>query len=146
MKLNNKDVKKLLYHTIIYELCQQSLQFHDLTHYSILWNKTLNTTELEQYCDKNELINFLTILIKKIKDKLPFNIQIIDIDYKTLISDYTQRKSSSYSIIGSLCKDLKTNNGYTFEKIKKFSSDYELKFLSEQYFNTIKVRHGLINN
>jgi hypothetical protein len=39
--------------------------------------------------------------------------------------------------------DKKNKKDFSFRSIKAFAKKYKLTFLSEEYFNDLKVKHGL---
>ena len=141
INLSNKDTKKIFYHYLIYNLCEEICNNkHKQKKVIVIPPNIREFHEMTNFCDNKELQLFINTLINHIKGKLP----IIFYNSTNYIfeSDNIHNSGEFEDIINVLsekCNNI-SNKSFTFEKIKKFIKRFELTFLSEEYFNSIKTK------
>lgn len=139
--LSNRDTKKIFYHYMIYEICEEICNNkHNHKKIIVIPPNIRDFHEITKFCDIKELQEFINVIINNIKGKLPI------IFYKS--SDYIFENdnitnSGEYddiiNILLEKCNNI-SNRSFTFEKIKKLIKRFELTFLSQEYFNSIKTK------
>lgn len=137
------DTKKVLYHHIIYGVCEAVCSIKTQNRIVVYNNLQYINTELLQYTSKYKLIKFLETLTRKIKTMLPIKIYDGDEDYDTFVdkckTDRGELKTRAILINNFIKK--KSNQQFDFEAVKNFVEKYELTYLSKHYFNNIKVKN-----
>lgn len=137
INLSKKDTKKLIYHHVIHGLCEEiRLNKYNFRKVFIIPPEIRSFHEMTQFCDKKDLQILLDKLIKQLKNSLPFLIYSCDKYIFEDNIDYGEREDL-IRILSEL-SDNHSDKGFTFEKIKRFASKFELEFLSKEYFNSIK--------
>ena len=137
------DTKKAFYHHIIHDLCESVSSVK--TNNKIIVYKNLDCISLEllHYTTRLQLVNFLNTLTRKIERLLPVKIYNGDEDYDTFVdrckSGHGELKSRANLIDDYMKKQ--SNKRFDFASIKSFVRRYELTYLSEQYFQNIKVKN-----
>ena len=149
LDLSDKDTIKIIYHHFILNICNFIVSVKERGYKVLIYYPDINDNELTNYCKKQELIKFLSKMFERIKKVIPINIFITDntFNINEFENNYNLGNGESidilFKILGSLCY---CNKISSFEKVKKFTQRYNLEFLTEQYFNDLKVAAVLINN
>lgn len=135
------DVKRLLYHHIIYGVCEY-VKSQPIKQKCIIYfcsSDQLNTQTCELF-DKS-IRKATDKVIRDIKNKLPIRIYIT----KTPFNYYINLKESNKNRGIEILEDLtlyadKEQLKYTFNKIKTYALRNGLTFLTQKYFNSITNR------
>lgn len=143
LNFRKSNTKKVLYHHIIYGVCEAVSTTRSQNRIVIYNNLNYFKSELMNYATNSQLIGFLNTLTKKIKAILPIKIYDGDEDYDTFIerceAGRGELKARAIMIDNYIRK--RSDRQFDFEKVKKFVAKYELTYLSEHYFNNIKVKN-----
>lgn len=137
--LSKKDTKKIIYHHIIHGICEE-VRNNKHKHHKVIVAPTvfLSNHQITQFCNPEEFEILMKLLFKRLKNSLPFII------YSTKDEVFEEDVKSGemidlVAILSSLCNNL-SNKRFTFEKVKKFSRQFDLNFLSNEYFDSIKTK------
>jgi hypothetical protein len=137
-KINNKDVVKIFYHSLIYDISETLLQDYNGKPLLVFNSKFIQPCDLTYYYDEETLVQFLLKFISKLEKMLPIRICVVEEDIFAL-----HNKDDKLSLILNGCiqhccnKDTKS---FTLEKIKKFAKKYDLTFLDKDYLNRFKTK------
>ena len=141
INVKNRDVKKVLYHTIIHELCEYVLSVKGdekvIVVYSTITPPTVNLHECAP-----DFMSFLNKFIKRVSNMLPIQILHIDSSFD-VIEDIMEMKSGECAEIINNAKILANEfdiGSFTFTKARYFAKKYELEYLSNNYFKQIKSK------
>lgn len=141
INFSNKDIKKILFHNIIYGMCESIINNDSNYKKAIIIPPNIRTIhEISKFCNTYELEVFITKLSCQIKNKIPFIIYISNSFIFETADDANSGELLDLTNIIFEYIDRISNKTFTFEKIKKFSSQYDLSFLSKTYFDTVKTR------
>jgi hypothetical protein len=138
--LSKRDTKKILYHHIILGLCEEiRLNKDSNKKIVIIPPKIREFHEISQFCNLEELEPIINTLLKKLQRYLPFTMFFSE---EYIFDKELEHSGERTDLINILSAMYTTNSDkkFTFEKIKKFTSQYELEFLSLEYFNSIKTK------
>jgi len=142
INLRNKDVKNLFLHYLIYNLLKENtLNKLNQKFVVFIQPKIIDKNkELFNYCDYNLFRIILCKYLTFIQNKIP-----IFLYFSKIILDFQSYPNIIYST--GLYQDLFYNidikykqfcrRKYTFQSLKKFIQKYNLRFLSEVYFNKL---------
>lgn len=124
--------KQFFYHNFIKTVCD--IYNKEKTYFSYVFYYNPQNNILDQEIE--QLINKLnkTLPLVFYCDKLPFEC----IDDKFISGEMQELKEKLKIQI-----DKKNKKDFSFRSIKSFAKKYKLTFLSEEYFNDLKVKHGL---
>jgi len=139
INLSKKDTKKIIYHHVIHGLCEEIRNNKHKYKKVIVVPPVLRSFhEITQFCHPEDLEELLRALIKRLNNSLPFVIYTAK-DYIFEQEDiHTGEMEDLTSILSTLCTTF-SDKRFTFEKIKRFSEQFDLNFLSKDYFNSIKT-------
>lgn len=139
INLSNKDTKKLFYYFLIHGICEEILHNkHNYKKIIVVQPKLSAIHEIIKFCDEEKLQKFLINFFNKIHKSLPF---LIWNSNKFIFNEelHPGELEDIESILSGLYDEF-SNKRFTFEKIKKLTTEYELDFLSQTYFNSIETR------
>lgn len=147
IKLKNPDTIKIIYHYVIYHICEYIKNVQKGKVILCLTGNELKNCEIFNYCSRNMLLNFLKTLFKRIQRNMP--IVFADLSGICTIQDFCEgikMHRGEYieqleKIIAKISKLRKTD--YTLKNAKKFTIEYQLYLLSREYFNELKVKSAL---
>ena len=124
--------KQFFYHNFIKTICD--IYNKEKTYFSYIFYYNPQKILIDQEIEL--LINRLnkTLPLVFYCDKLPFEC----IDDKFTSGEMQELKEKLKIQI-----DKKNKKDFSFRSIKAFAKKYKLTFLSEEYFNDLKVKHGL---
>lgn len=124
--------KQFFYHNFIKTICD--IYNKEKTYFSYIFYFNPQKFTIDQEIE--QLINKLnkTLPLVFYCDKLPFEC----IDDKFTSGEMQELKEKLKIQI-----DKKNKKDFSFRSIKAFAKKYKLTFLSEEYFNDLKVKHGL---
>ena len=148
INIKNKEVKRLLYHHIIFGLCEYILNIKSkqkvVVHYSALITPT---KELENYINFIDLQSFLNSLIKKIKTMLPIKFLITDDTFKHLKHEFKHGNGIKIDLTAQAkhAVDKFDITKFNFNKARYFAKRYKLNYLSNNYFKQIKSKQLILS-
>lgn len=146
-----QDTKKIYYYHLIKGVCD-----------SILAIKTSNKIVI-YYCEKDircdfahcenartrrgvkkqdprgDFTLFMSRFLKQLKNNLPVRVFINDVKFNTFIQYYNNNKGRYIETINQI-RSVKEKKNFDLNRIKQFSKKYQLKYLTNDYFNQLKVR------
>lgn len=130
--INYEHHKQFFYHNFIKTVCE--IYNKEKTFFSFVFY--YNPQEHDQDDEIVQLTNKLnkTLPLVFYNDKIPFQC----IDDKFTSGEMQELKEKLKIQI-----EKKNKKDFSFRGIKTFAKNYRLTFLSEEYFNDLKVKHGL---
>jgi len=145
--LRKKDTKKLIYHHLIYNICEEIINIKRKykVDVCITYNSIYKESDSEicSYIDCNILYDQLIRTIKNIEKTLYItfyhlneNININNLESGEVID--------ILNLIITKMSRASTGKNVNFSKIRDFVKKFELTFLDEQYFRQINCHHLLI--
>lgn len=146
IKLTNRDVRTLIFHHIVYGICEEvTNNLHNYRPVILVQNDVVYPdSQFCNYCSCKELNQLILAFLNKLKKVLPVFIFYMpkSIDFNQL----HQEKGEVKELIALLQAGITHHepNKYTFEPIKKFAKKYNLSFLSKDYFNQLKTKTLII--
>lgn len=143
LNMRNNDTKKIMYHHVIHEICESVLNVKT-TNKVILYNNLSNIQlELFKHSTRTQVINFLNTLTRQVKQLLPVKIYDHEDDFDIFTDRCKESRGELRARAAVISEFLRKqqNKRFDFEKAKKFAEKYELTYLSQQYFNNIKIKN-----
>jgi len=147
IKLKNKDIRKLLYHSIIHAICESVLHVKGREKTVIYYNTNhLPKSDLNRYVSEEELIVFVEMLLRKMTKLLPIKIFITSHTFEYFKYLLQKNDARGMELLYNIKSLIERSNyeKYTFKKIRVFAQKYGLAFLSDVYFNAIKSKQLLL--
>lgn len=148
INLKNKDVKRLMYHHIIYELCVHVLSIKGkervIVHYSTLVSPTC---ALNKFTNCEESLDFFNKFVLKLIKMLPIKFVYTPITFDEFKSALKNKRGTYYEVINQ-AKDILDNydtSRYTFTKARAFGKRYGLEYLTNNFFKKIKVKQLILS-
>jgi hypothetical protein len=144
--LTNLDVKKIMYHNLIHGMCE-SYKNSCCNRPVYIFNDTqLDDCLLKDHYKEEDLLAFFNSFFTKFEKMLP--IPVIKSWFNTYSLNYMIGNNDARAVLAingctSKLTEIKSKE-YTFQRIKRFSKKYDLTFLSNEYFNSIKTKQILI--
>jgi len=142
VNIKHKDVKRLLYHHIIHELC---VHVRDIPLSSgkivVLYCTNKSPGEsLHQFVSKDDTKMFFNQFIPKIVKMLPITFFCSCDSFDTIKSTLKQKNGNSSELIIQLQEEIEKFNAskYTFSKARYFARRYGLEYLSNNFFQQIR--------
>lgn len=151
INLRNTDIKNLLLHYLMYNLLQENLQNkHNKKLVIFIQPKIIDKNkELFNYCDYNLFKIILCKYITYIQNKLPICLYFskISLDFQSYpnIIYSTGMLQDMFCDIDVYYKSF-CNKKFSFQILSKFIQKYNLRFLSEVYFNKLQNKMLLYKN
>ena len=143
LNMRNNDTKKVLYHHVIHSICECVMSVK--TNNKIIVYNNMNNIQLDlfKYSTRTLVINFLNTLTRKIKTLLPVKIYDHGDDYDVFVDRCKESSAELRSRALMVEHFIKTHSGkkFDFEKVNKFAVKFQLTYLSQQYFNKMKVKN-----
>ena len=147
INIKNKDVKKIMYHHIIYELCVYVLETKGREQIIIYHNTSRSPgKQLSKFIDESEFILFINKLLQKISKLLPLKFIHTDTYFKEF-KHAAKSKSGLYKDILNNAKNILTEydiSRYTFTAARSFGKRYGLEYLSNNFFQKVKTKQLLL--
>lgn len=130
--INYEHHKQFFYHNFIKTVCE--IYNKEKTFFSFVFYYNP-----QEHVEENEIVQLTNKLNKTLplvfyNDKIPFQC----IDDKFTSGEMQELKEKLKIQI-----EKKNKKDFSFRGIKTFAKNYRLTFLSEEYFNDLKVKHGL---
>lgn len=147
INLKNKDIKKLIYHNIIFNICEEILHNKQKEKIIVYFNTCLlPKTDLNKYIHEEELLIFFELLLRKVSKILPVKVFITSITFSYFYYSWKKNDAKGIEILYRIKAFSEKFNfeRFTFQKIRMFSKKYGLTFLSNIYFNNIKSKQLLL--
>ena len=144
--LRKNDTKQLLYHHIIYNLCENIINIKKTYKIDvcIIYNKIIpENSEICQYIDCNKLYSQLSQVINNIQSKLYIPIYQVKLEINEDNKDIGEVIDILKIIITKVAR-MSTKKSEGFFKISDFTKKYGLKFLNEEYFSKLSTKYLLI--
>jgi len=124
--------KQFFYHNFIKTVCE--IYNKEKTYFSFVFY--YNPQDYEQ---DNEII----ILTEKLNKTLPLVFYNDKIPFQCIDDKFTSGEMQELKEKLNIQIAKKNKKDFSFRGIKSFAKKYRLTFLSEEYFNDMKVKHGL---
>ena len=138
---SNRDVKRILLHSVIYGICEYILSQNRKEKIAIVFDDRFSTYNLQIFTFiKPSLVEkYILDTLKKIIKILPVNIFFHNSLYWNLIEKIKDNTGEGIEFINTIDSRILTNSKDTvsFNKIKHFSKKHHLTFLSKEYFNKV---------
>ena len=143
--LSNTDVRKIFYHHIIFNICEQMLQVTCSKPIMIFNYTQLDDCIIKDYFKEDALLEFLDYTVSKIQKNLPVKIFKSKFNVETLMALKAKGDGRALTVLTGVIHNSNAFNvnSYTFENIKKITKKYELTFLNLDYFNRLKTKQLL---
>lgn len=141
----SRDVKKLLLHHTIHQICEYFLNKHKRTATFIYFEKTAYNTELHEIYGKDVINEWLYRTVVKIKKLLPIRIFMGSLPFGTVKAQIDENTGDGVEFLQNLKihTDLYNNDKFTFSYVKLYATRHGLTFLSRKYFNQLKTKNLL---
>ena len=143
LNMTKPDTKKVIYHHMIHNVCETVMSVK--TNNKIVLYDNLNNIQLElfDHSTRTQVINFINTLTRKIKTLLPVKIYTHEDDYDVFVDRCTESSAElrARAVMIEHFLHKHSQRKYDFEKITKFVDKFELTYLSQQYFNKMKVKN-----
>ena len=142
----NHDKMKAISKTIHEE--ELIVEFLEKTEKSVVY---FNYTQIEEcdilkYYKENDVLNFLSYSLRRVEKLLPVKIYISKYSIDYLSHLLSKKDGKAYTTVNSIIT--KMNNiditKFTFSGVKKFTKQYELSFLNNDYFNRLSTKQLML--
>ncbi len=143
LNMSKNDVKKVMYHHVIHMLCESVMNVRTNNKVIVYNNMDNLQLDLFKYSTRTQITNFLNTLTRKIKTLLPIKIYDHEDDYDVFVDrckESTAELRSRALLVDQFLKR-QSEKKFDFEKVNKFASKFELTYLSQQYFNKMKIKN-----
>lgn len=130
--ITNDHHKQLFYHNFINTACEIYNKEKTFFSYVFYFNPQKNTLDEE-----------IVILTEKLNKILPLVFYNDKIPFQCIDDKFTSGEMQELKEKLKIKIDKKNKKDISFKTIKFFAKKYKLTFLSEEYFNDLKVKHGL---
>lgn len=145
--INNKDVKKLVYHHLVLSLCNAIVYPHKCKPIIVIDIDAIGQSCCTLMgCITGDFVTFLKRFVSQVKQMLPVHVVFSNMSPEHVLYLFNKSDARAHMFINGIIvsQHSLTNTQFTFEKMKQFTKKYELTFLNTDYFNQIKTRHHLI--
>ena len=141
----SRNVKKLLLHHTIHQICEYFLNKHRRTATFIYFGRATYNTELHEIYGENVINEWLYNTIVKIKNLLPIRILVGNLPFITIKTQIEENSGDGVEFLQMIktYADWHNTDNYTFSRIKQYVARYELTFLSKDYFTQLKTKNLL---
>ena len=146
ININNRDVKRLLYHHIIHGLCDHVLSIKEEEKVVIVYSTITEPTAHLHECTTDFML-FLNKFVTRISKMLPIKILQIDEKFDTINEIMTLQTGECYEIINNakILSEKFDVESFTFSKARYFAKKHGLEFLSNNYFKQIKHKQLILS-
>lgn len=148
INIKNKDVKRLVYHHVIYELCEHILAIKGGQRVVIHYCNTIPPTkETTSFVNLEELQEFFNNFVNRLRQMLPIKILSTNTSFKLLKQDIKTGGGECHEIISQAqyIVDKFDASRYTFTKARYFAKKYGLNYLSNNYFKKIRSKQLIMS-
>ncbi len=148
INLKNKDVKRLMYHHVIYELCDYVLSVKGKERIIVLHSTIVPpTAQINKFVHIDDSLDFFNKFVLKIIKMLPIKFIYTTTTFNELKKSIKSKRGTYYDVINQ-SKDILDNydiTKYTFTKARSFSKRYGLEYLSNNFFQQIKAKQLILS-
>ena len=130
--VTNEHHKQIFYHNFIKTVCDIYNKEKTFFSYVFYFNP-------QKYSLDDEIV----ILSEKLNRNLPLVFYNDKIPFQCIDDKFTSGEMQELKEKLKLQIDKKNKKDLSFRNIRSFAKKYKLTFLSEEYFNDLKVKHGL---
>ena len=141
INIKNKDVKKLIYHHVIYGLCDYILSLRGKERIIVLYSTLVPPTkDLTKFIHIDDCQAFFDGFIQKLIRMLPVKFLCANTTFSKVRVDIRKQNGNSIDHINQAksIMDKFDVSKYTFAKVRSFAKRYDLEFLSKTYFTKVK--------
>jgi hypothetical protein len=145
--IKNKDVKKLIYHHVIYGLCEHVLSLRCKERVLVYYcTSIVPGKHIRKFTEYEPLQIFMNKLILKLIKILPIKFMYETITFNILKNDI--KHQGEYAELTYAAKQIVEKfdiSKYSFNKLRYFTKKYDLKFLSTNYFKKVKNKQLILS-
>jgi len=141
LNVRSADTKRVFYHHIIKSMCDCILNRESSSKAVIFFNVyDLDVDWFQEMIDNDKMRSFIKCIIDRVRLLIPTFVYKTDISFAEF-----ERSRARYNLqdelmlINQRLLDHSVSS-FNFSRIKKFSKQYNLNYLSEVYFNSIKAK------
>lgn len=149
LNVRSQDTKKIYYYYLIKHLCDTITQCKTNNRIIVYFCEKDLKCDFKQCTNKRtrkgsakntrpEFILFMNRFLKQVKNILPIKLYIGDVKFNTFVQYYNTNKGKYIETINDI-KNTKVCP-YNMEKFKKFSSKYQLNYLTKHYTDSVKIK------
>ena len=131
LNINLPEHKQLFLHHFIQTVCETYTKEKSYFSYVFYYNKS-----------ENLFNNYIEDIIKKLDKHLPLIFFVDNIPFSHINDDVSGEMQELKEKL-KLHINNKNKKNYTFRGIRSYAEKNKLTFLSEEYFNDLKVKHSL---
>lgn len=124
--------KQFFYHNFIKTVCE--IYNKEKTYFSFVFYFNPQKSILDEE---------IVILIDKLNKTLPLVFYNDKLPFECIDDKFTSGEMQELKEKLNIQISKKSKKDFSFKNIKSFAKKYKLTFLSEEYFNDMKVKHGL---
>jgi len=149
LHVRNRDTKKIYYYHLIKRLCDEIVNTKTTNRVVIYYSAKDLTCEFKKCSNsrtrnakkhdaRGEFVLFMNRFVKQLKSIMPFQIYVGDVKMNTFVQYYNTNKGKYIEIIN----DMRYINWKepSLRRVKEFVSKYQLTYLTNHYFNQLKVK------
>ena len=147
--VKSHDTKKIYYYHVIKHLCDTVISYKTDNRIVIYYSDKDVKCDFKQMENprtrkvkkdtRPQFILFMNRLFKRIKSIIPIRVYCGDVKFDTFIQYYNTNKGKYLETINDI-RSVKSHNRFDFSKFKRFTEQYKLVYLTEQYINQVKVK------
>jgi len=146
-KISNNTIRKIFFHHIIHTICEYILNSKSTSKSVIFFNNLqLPECSLNTLYKESECLKLIECILHKVNRHIPIRVYIskYSLDYFNHLLETKQGKGQV------LLNDIKRNNSrkydnYTFNKAINFTKQYDLTWLSEEYFRKLSTKFLILH-
>lgn len=149
LNVRNRDTKKIYYYHLIKQLCDvivntttdnRIIVYYSHKDLKCDFKKCQNkrTRHIDKQDPRGEFVLFMNRFMKQLKSIMPFQIHVGDVKMNTFIQYYNTNKGKYIETINDM--RYKTWKEPSLRRVKEFVSKYQLTYLTNHYFNQLKVK------
>ena len=149
--VRRRDTKKIYYYHLIKGVCDYVLSVKTTNRIIIYYCEkdircdfahceNMKTKRAGKKRDTREDFTlFMSRFLKHVKCTLPMKVFTNDVKFDTFVQYYNNNKGKYLDTINQI-RSLKEKKSFDLDKIKQFSRKFELNYLTNEYFNQLKVK------
>lgn len=143
LNLSNKVAKKFIHSNLIFEICETILNCKTNNKIVIYYNIIdEDFSWFNNFFNSKDLVKFFNYSFKTYKKTLPISIFTGKDTLEYIENDYKLNNEDNHLLLNNITQytQSKLENTKSFKKTKKFLDEYQLTYLSNNYFNTVKSK------
>lgn len=144
------DTRRIYYYHLIKGVCDHVLSIKTNNKVIIYYSSKDIQCDFKQCQNKKRRVTrehatnsdftlFITRFFKQLKGLLPVRVYVSDVKFSTFIQYFNNNKGKYIEALNKM-RSTKANKKFDFERVKKFSEKYNLTYLTNDYFNQVKVK------